>query len=125
MKINKVVEFKFQEERVLQFDYLNWRGESSKRIARMNSLYKGSNEYHKDNQWIMVGIDLEKNQERHFAVKDMSNVKVMDDILDDIQYVEQYCQCGAEVPTPFQLVELDDEGEVIKCTNCVGGKENA
>lgn len=40
----------------------------------------------------------------------------MDDI---IKYIDQYCMtCGNEVPTNQELLALDDDGEVIKCTNC-------
>jgi hypothetical protein len=78
MEIEKVISFDFDEEQVLEFDYLNYRGEYSRRTARMSSMYLGSNEYHRDTQWIMVGIDLEKSQERHFAVLDMTNLKVIE-----------------------------------------------
>lgn len=39
---------------------------------------------------------------------------------DIINYVDQYCTtCGSEVPTNMELIELDEYGEVIKCTSCI------
>ncbi|MDX5884961.1 hypothetical protein [Bacillus cereus group sp. BfR-BA-00999] len=40
-------------------------------------IYFGSTEYHKEPQWLMKAFDLVKNEERAFAMKDMSNVKDM------------------------------------------------
>jgi DNA-directed RNA polymerase subunit RPC12/RpoP len=36
-----------------------------------------------------------------------------------IRYVDQYCiTCGSEVPTDKELIDIDENGEVIKCKNC-------
>lgn len=35
-----------------------------------------------------------------------------------IYYVDQYCECGEEVPTDKELVGVDKHGEVNKCTSC-------
>jgi hypothetical protein len=59
----------------IKFDYINFRGEFSHRKANITSIWYGSNEYHTTPQWIMTGLDLDKNQTRHFAMSDMTNVK--------------------------------------------------
>lgn len=56
---------------VLSFSYRNWKGEISNRRVRFLSLWKGSTRYHPEEQWFLKGIDLIKNAERDFAVRDI------------------------------------------------------
>jgi hypothetical protein len=60
---------------VIEFDYVNWKGVKSKRKVKVGDLYFGSNEYHTEPQFLLHCYDLEKNKDRMFAIKDMSNVK--------------------------------------------------
>jgi hypothetical protein len=60
------------------FHYTNWRNETSERSAKILGIYLGCNEYHKEEQWILVGVDLEKIQVRHYALKDMKNIKLIE-----------------------------------------------
>ncbi|WP_182006262.1 hypothetical protein [Priestia aryabhattai] len=62
---------------LIKFDYVNWRGEKGNRTARVNSVYYGLTEYHPEEQWLLEGLDLAKNEIRIFAMKDMSNVKYL------------------------------------------------
>lgn len=66
-----------QVGRNIEFDYKNWRGKISKRKAQIKYYAYGSNEYHEEEQVFLVGEDLEKNEERNFAVKDIFNVKLL------------------------------------------------
>ena len=59
----------------IEFDYVNWKGNRSKRRAEVNEYYFGSNEYHPEPQWLLEAYDLDKKAMRMFALKDMSNVK--------------------------------------------------
>ena len=61
----------------VEFDYVNWKGEKSKRRARLLSFFYGSNEYHPEPQWLYSAYDLDKKKPRTFALKDMSNVRVI------------------------------------------------
>jgi hypothetical protein len=71
------IQYKLEVEEVLVFDYTNWEGKFAEgRRARITHMYFGVNQYHREPQWIMIGVDLDKNQIRHYAVKDMVNVKV-------------------------------------------------
>lgn len=58
----------------IHFDYVNWRKEFSKRRARPISIRYGTSGWHKNPGWLMLALDLEKNEEREFAIADMSNV---------------------------------------------------
>lgn len=59
----------------IEFDYVNWKGETSHRKVEVDDFYYGSNAYHQEPQWLMLAFDLEKEKSRMFAMKDMSNVK--------------------------------------------------
>lgn len=54
-----------------QFEYINYKGIKSTRNVIPMSLYFGSNEFHPENQWLMVAYDLDKHCERTFALKDI------------------------------------------------------
>lgn len=49
-------------------DYTNWRGERSVRLVIPLSLKFGSNEWHRENQWMMLAHDVDKNTDRWFAM---------------------------------------------------------
>lgn len=65
------------DHRDIVIDYTNYRGERAKRKVRpfndgqAGPFYFGSSQYHPDKQWMMVAVDLEKDQVRHFAMKDI------------------------------------------------------
>lgn len=56
------------------FWYRNYRGEEGYRRVRPLSIRYGSSEWHKEEQWLMLGYDTENNKQREFAMKDMSGV---------------------------------------------------
>lgn len=56
------------------FDYVNYRNERSTRRAVFQALYYGTTPYHKEPQWFMKALDLDKNEIRDFALADMSGV---------------------------------------------------
>jgi hypothetical protein len=58
----------------IEFDYMNWRGFAGHRRIKVQRIYFGSTEYHPEIQWLLEGIDMNKNDSRIFAMKDMSNV---------------------------------------------------
>lgn len=49
-------------------DYTNWRGVRSYRRVRPLRIVFENNEWHQDTTWIMYAIDIEKNEERGFAM---------------------------------------------------------
>ncbi|MEJ1517722.1 hypothetical protein R3O67_31580 [Bacillus cereus] len=68
--------FELEKNDVIEFDYINWKGEKGKRKALVRSVVWGSNEWHKEQQFLLRAIDMEKNDVRYFSLKDMENVKV-------------------------------------------------
>lgn len=62
----------------LSFDYINHRGEFSRRLARYISHRYGSSQWHPNPQWLMMALDLDKNEPREFAMMDMTNVEQPD-----------------------------------------------
>ena len=58
----------------VNFDSVNWKGESSSRYVLVNYIYYGSTEYHKEEQWLVHGFDLSNRSWRTFALKDITNL---------------------------------------------------
>ena len=58
----------------IEFDYVNYRGEKSHRRVLFQRITYWGNEWHRDPQWLMVALDLDKGVTREFAMKDMTNV---------------------------------------------------
>lgn len=56
---------------ILEFGYTNWRGEYSVRRVMPVKLYWGASEYHKERQWLLLAYDVDREQDRTFAFKDM------------------------------------------------------
>lgn len=55
----------------LEFTYTNYKGETSKRQVRPNSLWFGSTKYHKEKQWLLSAFDIDKDAFRDFALNDI------------------------------------------------------
>lgn len=51
--------------------YTNYRGETDIRNIRPERIWFGSTEWHKEQQWLLDAVDLEKSAKRTFAVKDI------------------------------------------------------
>lgn len=49
-------------------DYVNWRGERRWRLVRPLGLTCDSTEWHPERQWLLRAVDLEKSEERLFAL---------------------------------------------------------
>lgn len=55
----------------LQFVYKNWHGEVSTRTALPIKIWYGKTDWHPTEQWFIKAIDVEKGEERDFALIDM------------------------------------------------------
>lgn len=60
---------------ILEFGYTNYKGEASHRRAQFKAVRFGSSPYHQEPQWLMLALDLDKQEDREFALKDMTNIK--------------------------------------------------
>lgn len=63
--------FSIAASKEVVIDYTNWRGERSLRIILPVETFFGLNEFHPGEQWLLKAIDVEKNAERVFAMKDI------------------------------------------------------
>jgi hypothetical protein len=59
--------------RLVYIDYTNYRGERGIRLIRPipGGVHFGFNAYHPEPQWLLRAIDVEKNVERTFAMRDI------------------------------------------------------
>lgn len=51
--------------------YTNWRGETAVRNIIPSRIWWGKTEWHPEEQWLITALDVDKNQTRDFAWKDM------------------------------------------------------
>lgn len=51
--------------------YTNWKGVTSERVIIPKHIWHGSTEYHKEPQFLVSALDVDKNEMRDFALKDM------------------------------------------------------
>jgi predicted DNA-binding transcriptional regulator YafY len=58
----------------LRFAYRNWSGRLGTRHVRPISIRYGSSKWHPSPQWLMLADDLEKGEQREFAMRDMAGV---------------------------------------------------
>jgi predicted DNA-binding transcriptional regulator YafY len=56
-----------------EFDYTNYKNETSHRLVVVHAIGFGSSEWHTEPQWMMLALDLEKMEMREFAMRDMKN----------------------------------------------------
>jgi predicted DNA-binding transcriptional regulator YafY len=60
-----------QQDTTARIVYTNWRGETAERHVRPIKIWFGSTEWHKEAQWLMRALDVDKKEERDFALKDI------------------------------------------------------
>ena len=61
------------DNRVIKFEYKNWKGVTSIRTVTPINIWFGHTEWHKDDQWLLLALDEDKQAERNFAIKDILN----------------------------------------------------
>jgi len=49
-------------------DYTNWRGERALRRIRPLRIVFANNEWHPETQWLLEALDVDKGEERAFAL---------------------------------------------------------
>jgi len=59
-----------KEHKVI-ISYTNYKGISSVRNIIPKEIYFGSNQWHKEPQWLLKAFDLDKNADRNFAMADI------------------------------------------------------
>ncbi len=61
-----------QRGKLLKFEYVNWEKKKAVRAVKPIKVWYGKTEWHPKNQWFLKALDLEKNEERDFALKDIA-----------------------------------------------------
>jgi predicted DNA-binding transcriptional regulator YafY len=56
--------------------YTNYRGETGERKILPKKIWFGSTEWHPEEQWLLEALDVDKNEDRHFAMKDIKSWSV-------------------------------------------------
>src|SRR5882672_2167861 len=103
----------------LSFGYTNWRGETSHRRVSPISLRYGVSEYHKRAGWLMLALDLDKNEQREFAMRDMVLVEPANEIALAAQPAASPSR-GIEGPmsTSFDEVTCEKPGDGCEWPEC-------
>jgi len=60
-----------------EFTYTNWKGETKTRKAQFFRLAFGATEYHPEPQFLIHGLDLDKNKTRTYALRDIHDIKLL------------------------------------------------
>ena len=55
----------------VRINYTNWKGVTSDRLIRPLRVRWGTTEWHPEGQWLLDAMDLDKNDIRTFAMKDV------------------------------------------------------
>jgi predicted DNA-binding transcriptional regulator YafY len=55
----------------LKFEYVNWEGKKAVRKVEPIKIWYGKTQWHPKKQWFLKALDLDKNEERDFAIKDI------------------------------------------------------
>ncbi len=65
-----------EQSKTVTIVYTNYKGVTgTRRIVPIEIIF-GHNEWHTEDQWLMRALDLEKNAERTFALKDIKSWEV-------------------------------------------------
>lgn len=67
-----------KEGDLIRFSYTNWKGFKAIRKAIIKEFFFGANEHHEQYQMLIRAFDLDKLEERIFAVKDIDGVEVIE-----------------------------------------------
>lgn len=60
------------DESKVKILYTNYRGEKGYRVIVPQSIYFGATEWHPEKQWLLRAFDVQKNDFRDFALKDIA-----------------------------------------------------
>lgn len=55
----------------LVFEYVNWEKKRAERTVSPVKIWYGKTKWHPTKQWFLKAIDVEKGEERDFALKDI------------------------------------------------------
>ncbi len=59
------------KKQTLIFKYKNWEGKTAEREVEPIKVWYGETKWHKGKQWFLKAVDVKKNAERDFALRDV------------------------------------------------------
>lgn len=62
-------------DKKVQIVYKNWKAVTAERRITPLKMYWGSTNFHQEPQWLLIAMDEDKQEERTFAMKDISSWK--------------------------------------------------
>ncbi len=65
-----------QDDKIIRILYINWKGSLNWRTIIPETIDFKSTEWHPEKQWILHALDLDKQEYRDFAMKDIKEWKV-------------------------------------------------
>ena len=65
------MENKNENKEIVKILYTNWKNDTRYRLIKPINIEFKSTEWHKEEQWILNAVDIEKNEIRNFAIKDI------------------------------------------------------
>ncbi len=69
-----------QSKKEIKILYKNYRGEVAHRRIIPKSITFTSNEWHPEKQFLLTALDVEKGEDRHFAMKDIQECEGNEEI---------------------------------------------
>jgi predicted DNA-binding transcriptional regulator YafY len=66
-------------DRCIRIDYTNWRGERRERIIEPSEVWFGATPHHPEPQWFLRALDVEKGEDRDFALRDIHTSRKVED----------------------------------------------
>lgn len=67
----KIIPESIQLKRSIKVQYTNWRGETTMRTIVPIELYWGKTKWHNEAQWLLKVWDIDRNDYREYAFKDI------------------------------------------------------
>ena len=112
-----------EENKNIIISYTNWKNETRNRVVTPLSIWFGETRWHKGKQWFLKAIDVDKSEERDFAVSGIhsfSNHLITakpergDEQTNDIKEVKLYTDGGSRGnPGPsaigYAILEINDK----------------
>lgn len=86
---------------LVSFDYVNYRGERSRRRVRPIRMWFGSTAYHPHAQWLLEALDLDRQETRDFALADVAGWRRLVDA----------SPVPTDVPTALSILPGDDNAK--------------
>ncbi len=68
-----------EHNQIVIINYTNWKGVTALRRIIPKKIFFGSTEWHKEEQWLLEALDVDKNADRSFAIKDIKSWQVEQD----------------------------------------------